>query len=471
MSKSTAPLIVIADDDEDFLRITSHHLRSWSYNVACAASKSQLLAALAERRPDLLLLDVRFGDHDGVEILRQLRADRPDLPIAILTAYGGIDNAVAAIRLGAMDYLTKPLDLDRLRATVNHALEDRAAAGPGATAPRPPGQPGGLTRPIIGKSEAIRQLLGLIQRVAASDAGVLILGESGTGKELVASAIHELSPRAAAPFVPLNMAALPRELTESVLFGHGKGAFTGAEQLQRGCCEAADRGTLFLDEIGEMEIGLQAKLLRFLQERSFLRVGQVTPVQVDVRIIAATNRNPLDQIRRGSLREDLYYRLSVVPIVLPSLRDRREDVPVLVEHFLGRLAARSARPVPRFDDSALAELRGHDWPGNVRELENLIERLAILHPGPVLDAAAVKQALAAVEIPRLEPRVGRTDAGRAGDTAPPSDPDLTAIERIEREAIVQALAKASGSVREAAHDLGLSQATIYRKIKRYGISN
>ena len=451
--------ILVADDDPPFLRVIEHHLRGWSYRAESVTDKGQLLRRLAEGLPDLLLMDIRFGDHDGLEVLRQILGERPEIQVAMLTAFGSIDNAIAAIRFGAIDYLTKPVDLKRLRSLVTH-VQEAAFAGTSRTT-APPEQAPALSRAILGESRSVLDLLSVLERVAATDATVFVLGESGTGKELAARAVHELSPRRRGPFIPLNVAALPRELVESTLFGHAKGAFTGADQMQSGCCEAADKGTLFLDEIGEMEIGLQSKLLRFLQERSFQRVGQSRSIPVDVRIVAATNRDPLEQVRRGQLREDLYYRLNVVPIVLPPLRERRGDVPLLARHFLERRGARSGRPAQAFTDEALAELTRHAWPGNVRELENLVDRLAILSSGPVIGAEAVRAQL---------PRASGPATLRADKPAGPRGDELRPMERIEVEAIVNALANANGNVRKAAERLGLGHATVYRKIKKYSLA-
>jgi len=460
MSKTLSPGVLVADDDPQFLRLVEHHLRSWAHRVETVADKGQLLRKLAELRPGLLLLDVRFGEHDGVEILRQVLSERPDLKVVMLTAFGSIDNATTAIKLGAVDYLTKPVDVNRLRSVVADALEPASppvAVARGATPPAP-----SLTRPLLGESEAVNRLRELVAKIAATDSTALILGESGTGKELVARALHEQSSRRSGPFVALNVAALPRELVESTLFGHAKGAFTGADQMQRGCCEAADHGTLFLDEIGEMEIGLQAKLLRFLQERSFQRIGQTTPVSVDVRIVAATNRNPLEQVRKGELREDLYYRLNVLPIVVPPLRERRDDIPLLAKHFLARFGARSGRESLRFLPTAEAELCHHDWPGNVRELENFVERLAVLCPGPTIGPDEIRSQFQDLPVSKSSP-----PARPSPSVGPESR--LTEMERIEKEAIMQALALAQGNVRVAAKSIGLGQATVYRKIKKYGI--
>ena len=443
MTSPAAFSILVADDDPQFLKI--------------------LLRQLSTRRPSLLLMDVRFGEHDGLEVVRQVLGDHPDLKVAMLTAFGSIDSAIAATRFGALDYLTKPIDLKRLRSVVDLIRATPPAVSPPRAAPSSV-VAGPLSRPILGASRAIRDVLSMIERVAPSDATVFVLGESGTGKELVARAVHELSPRNQGPFVALNVAALPRELVESTLFGHAKGAFTGADQMQFGCCEAADKGTLFLDEIGEMEIGLQSKLLRFLQERSFQRVGQSRPVAVDVRIVAATNRDPLEQVRRGQLREDLYYRLNVIPIVSPPLRDRRIDIPLLARKFLDRAVARSGRAAMDFTEAALAELMDQRWPGNVRELENFVDRLALLTPGAAIRAEDVR-----AQLPAAATATG-TVVAEPEPVMPTLGDALRPIERMEVDAIKGALATCKGNVREAAKRLGLGHATVYRKIKKYSIA-
>jgi len=447
--------VLIADDDPHFLRLLEHHLRSWSHSVRTASDRDGLLRGLRTARPELVLLDVRFGDHDGVDMLREIAAEHPGLRVVMLTAFGSIDDATRAMKHGAIDYLTKPVDLQRLRGVVGAAPEVRDRGQATAAAATPP-----LSRPILGGSAAVGKLLAELQRAAATDATVLILGESGTGKELVARALHELGPRRSGPFIAANVAALPRELVDSMLFGHAKGAFTGADQAQRGFCESADKGTLFLDEIGEMEVGLQAKLLRFLQERSFQRVGQSEAVGVDVRVVAATNRNPVEQVRRGLMREDLFYRLNVLPILMPPLRARREDVPLLARHFLARVCQRCGRDEPVLTPDAVAELARHDWPGNVRELEHCIERLAILSGGGPIGAAEVRS-----DITRLQHAFPA--AAPAGEMNGHGNIGLTSMERLEKAALIEALAATNGRVREAAARLGLGQATVYRKIKKY----
>ena len=466
---SQNPHIVVADDDPEFLKIIAHHIRSWSFRVDCVRDKTQLFRRLAESQPDLMFLDVRFGEFDGLEVLRQVLGEYANLKVVMLTAFGSIDNAISAMKLGAVDYLTKPVDLVRLRSVINAAYDRTAAQGP-SQAPSA-GSASKNSRPILGSSRAIREMRAMIERIAPTESTVLVLGESGTGKELVARAIHEQTEGRRGPFVALNVAALPRELVESTLFGHAKGAFTGADQMQRGCCEAADGGTLFLDEIGEMEIGLQAKLLRFLQERSFHRVGESQPISVDVRIIAATHRNPLEQVRRGLLREDLYYRLNVIPIVVPPLRDRLEDIPILAQHFVERWSSRAGRRVTGLSPEAISELMKHTWPGNIRELENLIERLAILSPGPLIQANEVRAALnqTAPIAPRAPHFESANPADPTTETTATNDDSMRPIDRIEYQAISEALAASNGNVREAAKRLGLGQATVYRKIKKYNL--
>jgi DNA-binding NtrC family response regulator len=319
-----------------------------------------------------------------------------------------------------------------------------------------------MSQTMIGDSAAMEHVRHLIGAVAETDAKVLILGETGTGKELVARAIHEQSRRIAHPFVPVNMAALPRDLAESLLFGHEKGAFSGADAARKGCCETADKGTLFLDEIGEMDLYLQAKLLRFLQDGTVHRVGSSRPCPVDARVVAATNRSSEELVSDGRLREDLYYRLNVFPIVVPPLRQRREDIPLLAERFLRRVAERTGRGVAEFNSGAMEILQAYDWPGNVRELENLVERLVILARTPCIDADSLPSHLR---------RPGATSPGIDVPKAPHVDdvPELRRMDRVERTAILDALSHSKGNVVAAARHLGIGQATLYRKIKRYNI--
>lgn len=445
---SSRPLVVIADDDPTLVSLMRHRFGQWGYRAIGAGDKGELVELLARERPALLLLDLRFGAHDGLEVLGQLRKEHPEFPVIMFTGFGSIESAIAAIKMGAADYVTKPPDLNRLRVLATQVIGDNAAA---RETKRPRLEPSAPGRSLLGMSPAMEQVRSLIAKVAPTEASVLILGESGTGKELVARAIHDQSRRRSGPFLALNMAALPRELVESTLFGHERGAFTGAEQMQKGCCELADGGTLFLDEVGEMEVGLQAKLLRFLQERSLTRVGSSQVIHVDVRVLAATNRDPVEQVRRGLLREDLYYRLKVVPILVPPLRERRMDIPILAQTFLARSIERHHRPAMQLAEDTIDILQNYDWPGNVRELEHLVEQLVILASGEVI---------APDDIPD-EILQARGESAASGGRF--------AMDEVERAAIIAALDKSRGNVKEAARLLGIGYATVYRKIKRFKI--
>jgi DNA-binding NtrC family response regulator len=463
MSQIEKPLVVVADDDPDMLNILEFHLTEWGYEARCAQNREQLFQHLSVAAADLVLLDLNFGEHSGIEVLSLLNREGCAPPVVILTAYGSIPTAIEATKLGAYDYLNKPPDPQHLQALVARIVErrrvQRRARGFNTSDSAPPESP-----PMLGDSLAMARVRTMIDEVAATDAKVLILGESGTGKELVARAIHAQSRRARGLFVPVNMAALPPSLAESVLFGHEKGSFTGADVRQKGWCEMADGGTLLLDEIGEMDLALQAKLLRFLQDHTFQRVGSSTVRTVDVRVLAATNRDPQELVREGRLREDLYYRLNVLPITLPPLRARRGDIRLLATCFLQRAAEKNQKRVTGFTEAALEALERYDWPGNVRQLENLVQRMVILSHGEEIPLESLPREFfedrdAAGEA-GLEDRWTRTEAG---------DEDLRRIDRIEKQAILDALEKSEGSVATAARRLGIGQATVYRKLKRYGI--
>ncbi len=459
MPTTIKPLILIADDNASILTVLGQAIATWGYRVVGAPDKSELLRQLAAETPAVLLQDLYFGQENGIELLQEVLRLWPGLPVVLLTGHGSIDHAVAAIKHGAYDFLTKPPDLHRLRVTLTHAVEKQALSQRLRSLEQLV-EPRGALHRIWGECAAIRELRDLIARVAPTDATALILGESGTGKELVARALHECSTRKQGPFVPANMAALPRELSESALFGHEKGAFTGADQTQLGFFEAANQGTVFLDEIGEMDAQLQAKLLRFLQEHTLSRVGSPLPRRINVRVIAATNRDLRAEVRSGRFREDLYYRLNVVPILVPPLRERRDDIPVLATQFLRQSAARHRKEVARFSPSALEALMLHDWPGNVRQLENLVERLVILSSSPEIDAALLPE-----EVRTERPDVVVPAAG------PQPEQVCTRMDELEKQAVHQALRQARGNVRQAARLLGVGQATMYRKIHRYGLTS
>lgn len=467
MISSGKPLILVADDDEDVLRAMQLRLDQLGFRARCASGKSKLLACLSQEEPVVILLDLQFGDENGIELLRELVRQRPHLCVVMFTAHASVETAVSAIKLGAFDYLTKPLDYHRFRVIVEHAIDQhvlkkRLERLEQMTVERD------NVKPILGNSPAMNRVRELIGSVAVTDATVLILGESGTGKELVARLLHDQSNRRQGPFVPVNMAALPRELVESTLFGHEKGAFTGADRVQSGSCELANKGTLFLDEIGEMELSLQAKLLRFLQDRTVQRVGSSKANKVDVRVVAATNRDLLEQVREGRFREDLYYRLHVIPIVVPPLRQRPEDVAQLATFFLERSAVRYRKNLRAFTPAAVQLLTSYDWPGNVRQLENVVERIAILSNGPDIEREDLPlEVLQADSQPLASVGFSTTVSGEASSKKP--DERLKPIDQMEKQAILDALHQTRGNVSLAAKKLGLGHATVYRKIKRYGI--
>ena len=460
-------MLLLADDDGDILRVMEFHLRSWGYQVVTACDKSDLFRKLDAAEPKTLLLDLFFGEDNGIEVLTEVRERFPDLPVLILTGHGSIESAVRAMRQGAYDFLTKPPDFERLRLILKNTVErhdlrkrvkklEEIAEFPF------------LSGQILGRHDSVRQLTAMIENVAPTDATVLILGETGSGKELIAQALHDNSPRKeTGPFIPMNMANLPSDLAESALFGHEKGAFTGAVQSRLGCCEAAEGGTLFLDEIGEMDLLLQSKLLRFLQDKTVTRVGSNVPISVDVRVVAATNQNLAQLARQGKFREDLYYRLNVISVVSPPLRERREDIPLLASHFLQKFALKYRKDPRRFDNSSTQVLLRHDWPGNIRQLENLIERLVVLGNEALITVADLPAEFFATTEPLPQATASAIESPKAVGL-----PDTTSekMEEIEKQAIINSLGKTHGNVRATARQLGISPATVYRKLKYYNIS-
>jgi two-component system, NtrC family, response regulator HydG len=444
--------LLLADDDPDVLEALRIYLGRFGWAPRVAANKAAVYEAIYRKTPGVVLLDLQFGEANGIEILERLTRDGFAAPIIMLTGHATVATAVGAIKMGAFDFLTKPVDLERLRLVLLDAVEH----GTPVAAP-PPDTP----RLIAGQSPAMQKVLDTINEVAPTDAKVLITGESGVGKELVARAIHERSRRRQQEFVAVNMAALPEKLAESVLFGHEKGAFTGADRTHVGWCETANGGTLFLDEIGEMELQLQAKLLRFLQEGAYHRVGSSASRTVDVRLISATNRCSRRLVKDGLLREDLFYRLQVVEIVVPPLRDRREEIRPLVEFFLARAADRHGRPRKPLTTAALAAMESYSWPGNVRELEHVAERMVILTRDDELGVSSLPDHVA----------LGIGLVPGSGSPAPSlTDQDLRQMDQVQRRAILEALENAGGHAVTAARLLGIGQATLYRKLKRYQIT-
>jgi DNA-binding NtrC family response regulator len=447
------PATVLLVDDERNIQLTlSRALSMEGYAVEVAGGGREALDKLAALPVDVVVMDVRMPDLDGLSVLRKARETRPDLPVVIMSGHGSIETVRSAFKLGAFDYLEKPItEKEKLVVAVRNALALRSLREENAALRREAG-PGEM----IGSGPAMRRLLDVIRRAAPSQGRVLVTGENGTGKELVARAIHAGSPRKDRPFVKLNCAAVPAELIESELFGHERGAFTGAVAARRGKFEQADGGTLFLDEVGDMPPAMQAKVLRVLQEGEFERVGGHQTLRCDVRVVAATNKDLAEEVRAGRFREDLFYRLAVVPVQAPPLRERREDVPELATRFLVEACERNGRRPMSLSREALLALQAHGWPGNVRELRNLVERLAILSDGPEIGGDDVAAVLPGSRRPRA-------DRFRAGA----SFHDL--VEEAEREILLGALDAHGDRVAETARALGLERSHLYKKMRALGI--
>ena len=449
---SRAHLLVV-DDEPAILTTLQKALSLEGYAVDVAGGVKVAEEKLRKRSYDLCLFDVMLPDGDGLELLRRARDAKIDTPIIMMSGHATIDTAVKATQLGALNFLEKPLNTDALLIAVETALRlDRAEAEAKALRAA-----AGTTGELVGNSAAIKRLMDQIARAAKSNASVLVTGERGTGKELVARAIHEMSPRAKGPLEKLNCAALPSELIESELFGHEAGAFTGATKQRRGKFERADRGTLFLDEVGDMPLGMQAKLLRVLQEREIERVGGNETIKVDTRVVAATNRDLVAACDKGDFRPDLYDRLNVVPLSLPPLRARREDIPQLARHFLGLAARANDRPDIRIDDDALQTLSAYSFPGNVRELKNLVERLVILTPDDVISATDVRTCLPGASGPKTQ------GLYRAGV------PFRVLSEEAERTILQEALLHHGGQMAATARALDLERSHLYKKAKALGL--
>ncbi|EJM0810385.1 sigma-54-dependent response regulator transcription factor ZraR [Escherichia albertii] len=434
--------ILVVDDDISHCTILQALLRGWGYNVALANSGRQALAQVREQVFDLVLCDVRMAEMDGIATLKEIKALNPAIPVLIMTAYSSVETAVEALKTGALDYLIKPLDFDNLQATLEKALAHTHCVD--AEMPAVSASQFGM----VGKSAAMQHLLSEIALVAPSEATVLIHGDSGTGKELVARAIHASSARREKPLVALNCAALNESLLESELFGHEKGAFTGADKRREGRFVEADGGTLFLDEIGDISPMMQVRLLRAIQEREVQRVGSNQTIPVDVRLIAATHRDLAEEVNAGRFRQDLYYRLNVVAIEVPSLRQRREDIPLLADHFLQRFAERNRKTVKGFTPQAMDLLIHYDWPGNIRELENAVERAVVLLTGEYISERELPLAIASTPIPLVQSQ------------------DIQPLVEVEKEVILAALEKTGGNKTEAARQLGITRKTLLAKLSR-----
>ncbi|HEX8764377.1 MAG TPA: sigma-54 dependent transcriptional regulator [Candidatus Acidoferrum sp.] len=472
MSKGS---ILVVDDESEIREGLELLLKGEGYGVASADTGESGLAKLEEHPFDLLLLDVSLPDRNGLDMLKEIRRRDPDLSVVLITAYGSIDMARAAFKNGAMDYITKPWSNDELLAQVAQAVEARRLRDENLHLKRALKQRFNFPN-IIGKSDKVQVLLDLVAQVAPSRSTVLISGESGTGKELIAKALHSASPRADKAFVPVNTGSIPVDLLESQLFGHVKGAFTSAVASKKGLFEVADQGTIFFDEIATISPETQAKLLRVIQEREFMRLGGTEQIKVDVRIVAASNVDLLTLVREGRFREDLFHRLNVIHLRIPPLRERREDVPLLVLHFLERFCSENNRALLQFTPTAMKLMMDYDWPGNVRELENVVERAVVLSTQNRIDVDLLPEAIRSKEIVRgvrlqlsefLPPLPGEPGARSAADNPQPSLFQI--MDEIERRIIVDMLERTNWNQTEAAERFMIPLSTLNQKIKRLAI--
>jgi two-component system response regulator AtoC len=486
----------VVDDDADVRALLKDLLSEEGYKPRIAKTGAEALEAVAKDLPDLVMMDVKLPDQDGLGVLKTLKREHPELEVIVMTAFGGSSTAIKAMEQGAYDYVTKPFEIDDLLATLKRVFEHADMSSEVSALRLELGKSAAERERIVGSSKPMLEVFKLIGKVASSDATVLITGESGTGKELVAEALHKASKRNPHPLVKVSCAALPETLLETELFGHEKGSFTGAMTMRKGRFETANKGTIFLDEIGEMTLATQTKLLRILQEREFERIGSNVPIKIDIRVITATNRNLAEEVDKGRFREDLYYRLNVIHIDMPPLRDRKEDIPLLVEHFLVKYRHAPGEIPTTISEDALNRLVEYDWPGNVRELENAIERAVVLSRGNPITAdhlpfsnsreARDRRALAQRrsrlddEEARLDDRRSALEADEAeaaaADGAANGDGNGTGsfkdrVSSLERQLIKEALDRAGGNRTKAAEDLGIYRRLLYAKIKEYGLED
>jgi two-component system nitrogen regulation response regulator NtrX len=442
------PVVLIVDDEEGIRESLSGILEDEGYTVVSSGTGEDALKIIQEQPPDLVILDVWLPKMDGIEALQEIRTTKRDLPVIMISGHGNIEVAVKATRMGAYDFLEKPLSLERILLCSKRALERSALEKENRELRE------NLTRKwkFIGESPPLKDLRGQMEMAAQSNSRVLITGESGSGKELVARLLHGMGNRADKPFVEVNCAAIPQELIESELFGHEKGSFTGAFEKKKGKFELADRGTLFLDEIGDMSLQTQAKVLRVIETQEFQRVGGNANIKVDVRIISATNKELPEEVKKGAFREDLFFRLNVIPISIPPLREHREDIPLLVEYFVQSLAAEYGRPQKKIMPDAIKTLQEYSWPGNIRELKNLIERLMIMTPSPVITAKDFV-----------------LTAGHEGSDYFVCTTLKEARESFEKDFIAKKLEENNWNISKTAELLDIERSNLHRKIKAYKI--
>jgi len=448
---TVAERVLIVEDDAPARVGLEQLVKSWGFVAESAGDGEEALEKVTSFRPAIVISDLVMPRMDGLALLRALQSQGADVTTLLLTAQGTVETAVEAMKEGAYDYLTKPIDIPRLKVLLDKIVERQETLRE-VKALRRQLREHGTFGPMIGNSTEMRKIYQVVEQAAPTSASVLIAGESGTGKELVAQTIHQLSPRAAFPFVAINCAAIPETLLESEIFGHEKGAFTGAADRRQGCFELADRGTLFLDEIGEMTPATQVKLLRVLQERKFRRLGGRAEQSVDVRVLAATNLDPVDAVQKGKLREDLYYRLNVFSLRLPPLRERKEDLPLLVQSFLAEFNSRNQKAVAAVDHQAMRMLDQYNWPGNVRELRNVIERATILSSGQFIEPRHLPPSLSNEPAPQYQPQVALAPG--------------TTVEEAERRLIMMTLEHTRDNKTRAAEILGISLKTLHNKLNK-----
>jgi two-component system response regulator AtoC len=481
-----AKRILIADDEINIRRVLEAILKRDGYDVVTAANGEEALAGMG-RGIHTVITDLKMPGIDGMTLLKRLTSEHPDVPVVMITAHGSVENAVEAVKLGAFDYVEKPFDQEQIRQIVAKALRTHALS---RRDPRPEETTSRGRFRLVGDSPAIRYVYGIIEKVADTPSTVLISGESGTGKELIARALHENSSRHAGPFIKINCAAIPKTLMESELFGYEKGAFTGAVGAKPGRFELAHGGTLFLDEIGEIPVEMQVKLLRVLQESEFERVGGIKTIKVDVRLVTATNRDLAAELATGGFREDLYYRLNVVPIHLPPLRDRRDDIPLLVQHFITKFNDRLKKQFTHIAREAVDRLVTYQWPGNIRELENVIERTMLFCEGPTIRVGDLPaELMGGAVMPAAPTPPPSPSEDRSTVPSTPSHSSLPAVtgpaaagaagslkeavraetERVERELIQRALDETGGNVTQAARRLKISRKSLQTKMKELGL--
>ena len=478
----TARSVLIVDDEAELRSLLTDLLKEDGYKVRQAKTGAEAVEAVAKDVPDLVMMDVKLPDTDGLGVLKSLKREHPELEVIVMTAFGGSSTAIKAMEHGAYDYVTKPFELDDLLATLRRVFEHADMSSEVSALRLELGKSAADRERIVGSSKPMMEVFKLIGKVASSDATVLITGESGTGKELVAEALHRASKRNPHPLIKVSCAALPETLLETELFGHEKGSFTGAMTMRKGRFETANKGTIFLDEIGEMTLATQTKLLRILQEREFERIGSNVPIKIDIRVITATNRNLAEEVDKGRFREDLYYRLNVIHIDMPPLRDRKDDIPLLVEHFLVKYRYEPGAIPTTITEDALKRLVDYDWPGNVRELENAVERAVVLARGnaitvehlPFSNRIEVKDRRALAERrERLQDADADTDddaAASTNGTAADGHGSLKhRVAELERQLIKEALDRAGGNRTKAAEELGIYRRLLYAKIKEYGL--